>query len=100
MSRIMRSFLCKHAEKTFSFEVLEACAERLQGRPAAALMRAYRCGLRYPMKIPSACARALEGYQYYDIAMEKVDVNGMACVSRSCIWTMSIQFDLSVFVGT
>ncbi|WP_370229023.1 GTP cyclohydrolase FolE2 [Cognatishimia sp.] len=73
MSRIMRSFY-KHAEKTFSFEVLEhALADYkadLDSFDARIQMR-----LRYPMKIPSLRS-GLEGYQYYDIAMEKVDVNG------------------------
>ena len=73
MSRIMRSFY-KHAEKTFSFEVLEhALADYkadLGSFDARIQMR-----LRYPMKIPSLRS-GLEGYQYYDIAMEKVDVGG------------------------
>ncbi len=73
MSRIMRSFY-KHAEKTFSFEVLEhALADYkadLDSFDARIQMR-----FRYPMKIASLRS-GLEGYQYYDIAMEKVELGG------------------------
>lgn len=73
MSRIMRSFY-KHAEKTFSFEVLEhALADYkadLDSFDARIQMR-----FRYPMKIPSLRS-GLEGYQYYDLAMEKVEIGG------------------------
>ncbi|SHG55479.1 GTP cyclohydrolase FolE2 [Cognatishimia maritima] len=73
MSRIMRSFY-KHAEKTFSFEVLEhALADYkadLGSFDARIQMR-----FRYPMKIPSLRS-GLEGYQYYDLAMEKVETGG------------------------
>ncbi|MDC0738193.1 GTP cyclohydrolase FolE2 [Cognatishimia sp. SS12] len=73
MSRIMRSFY-KHAEKTFSFEVLEhALADYkadLGSFDARIQMR-----FRYPMKIASLRS-GLEGYQYYDIAMEKVEIGG------------------------
>lgn len=73
MSRIMRSFY-KHAEKTFSFEVLEhALADYkadLDSFDARIQMR-----FRYPMKIPSLRS-GLDGYQYYDIAMEKVEIGG------------------------
>ncbi len=73
MSRIMRSFY-KHAEKTFSFEVLEhALADYkadLDSFDARIQMR-----FRYPMKIASLRS-GLEGYQYYDIAMEKVEMGG------------------------
>ncbi|GAA6208273.1 GTP cyclohydrolase FolE2 [Cognatishimia sp. WU-CL00825] len=75
MSRIMRSFY-KHAEKTFSFEVLEhALADYkadLESFDARIQMR-----FRYPMKIESLRS-GLEGYQYYDLAMEKVEVDGKA----------------------
>ncbi len=75
MSRIMRSFY-KHAEKTFSFEVLEhALADYLtdlESYDARIQMR-----FRYPMKIPSLRS-GLEGYQYYDMAMEKVQIEGKA----------------------
>ncbi len=73
MSRIMRSFY-KHGDSTFSFEVmaaalddykadLESCDARIQMR------------FSFPMKIESLRS-GLVGYQYYDIALELVDVNG------------------------
>ena len=73
MSRIMRSFY-KHAEKTFSFEVLEHALKDYKADLGSFDAR-IQMRLRYPMKIPSLRS-GLEGYQYYDIAMEKVDVNG------------------------
>jgi len=73
MSRIMRSFY-KHAEKTFSFEVMEAAladyVTDLESLDARIQMR-----FSYPMRIPSLRS-GLAGYQYYDIALEKVQVNG------------------------
>lgn len=75
MSRIMRSFY-KHAEKTFSFEVLEHALEDYKADLGSFDAR-IQMRLRYPMKIPSLRS-ALEGYQYYDLAMEKVEVNGRA----------------------
>ena len=69
MSRIMRSFY-KHAEKTFSFSVMEAALADyitdLESFDARLQMR-----FSYPMKIKSLRS-GLEGYQYYDIALEKV----------------------------
>jgi GTP cyclohydrolase I len=73
MSRIMRSFY-KHAEKTFSFEVLEHALADYKADLDSFDARIQMC-LRYPMKIPSLRS-GLEGYQYYDIAMEKVDIDG------------------------
>ena len=75
MSRIMRSFY-KHAEKTFSFEVLEHALEDYKADLGSFDAR-IQMRLRYPMKIPSLRS-GLEGYQYYDIAMEKVEVAGKA----------------------
>ena len=73
MSRIMRSFY-KHAEKTFSFDVMEqALADYvtdLDSVDARIQMR-----FSYPMQIKSLRSE-LSGYQYYDIAMEKVQVSG------------------------
>ncbi|WP_093091160.1 GTP cyclohydrolase FolE2 [Shimia aestuarii] len=73
MSRIMRSFY-KHAEKTFSFEVMEAALADyitdLESFDARLQMR-----FSYPMKIDSLRS-GLQGYQYYDIALEKVQMNG------------------------
>lgn len=74
MSRIMRSFY-KHAEKTFSFEVMEAAladyVTDLESLDARLQMR-----FSYPMKIDSLRS-GLSGYQYYDIALEKVQQNGV-----------------------
>ena len=69
MSRIMRSFY-RHAEKTFSFEVMEAALDDyitdLDSVDARIQMR-----FSYPAKVRSLRS-GLEGYQYYDIALELV----------------------------
>lgn len=74
MSRIMRSFY-KHAEKTFSFEVMEAALDDyisdLDSFDARLQMR-----LSYPTKVKSLRS-GLEGYQYYDIALELVEKDGV-----------------------
>ena len=74
MSRIMRSFY-KHAEKTFSFEVMEAALADyitdLDSLDARLQMR-----ISYPMKVQSLRS-GLEGYQYYDIALELVERDGI-----------------------
>ena len=73
MSRIMRSFY-KHAEKTFSFEVIEAALEDyksdLESFDARIQMR-----FSYPAKVESLRS-GLMGYQYYDIALELVESAG------------------------
>lgn len=73
MSRIMRSFY-EHAEKEFSFEVIEAAIDDyktdLESFDARIQMR-----LSYPMKIDSLRS-GLSGWQYYDIALEVVDQDG------------------------
>ncbi|MGR3758630.1 GTP cyclohydrolase FolE2 [Roseobacteraceae bacterium NS-SX3] len=67
MSRIMRSFY-KHAEKTFSFEVMEAALEDyladLDSGDARLQMR-----FSFPARVESLRS-GLSGYQYYDIALE------------------------------
>jgi GTP cyclohydrolase I len=74
MSRIMRSFY-RHAEKTFSFEVMEAALDDyisdLETIDARLQMR-----FSYPMKVQSLRS-GLEGYQYYNIAMELVERDGV-----------------------
>ncbi|WP_170421913.1 GTP cyclohydrolase FolE2 [Ruegeria arenilitoris] len=74
MSRIMRSFY-KHAERTFSFEVMEAALDDymsdLDSFDARIQMR-----FAYPDKVQSLRS-GLEGYQYYDIALELVEQNGV-----------------------
>jgi GTP cyclohydrolase I len=73
MSRIMRSFYA-HAEKTFSFEVIEAALDDyktdLDSLDARIQMR-----LSYPLRVRSLRS-GLEGYQYYDIALELVETGG------------------------
>ncbi len=73
MSRIMRSFY-KHAEATFSFEVIEAALDDykadLESLDARIQMR-----FSFPMKI-SSLRSGLSGYQYYDIALELIETEG------------------------
>lgn len=73
MSRIMRSFYA-HAEKQFSLGVLAAAVsdykDHLDSFDARIQMR-----LSYPMRVGSLRS-GLEGWQYYDIAMELVDQGG------------------------
>ncbi|MEQ8367077.1 MAG: GTP cyclohydrolase FolE2 [Roseicyclus sp.] len=74
MSRIMRSFYA-HAEKTFSFEVIEAALEDykadLESFDARIQMR-----LSFPMRVTSLRS-GLSGFQYYDIALELVERDGV-----------------------
>ncbi len=74
MSRIMRSFY-KHADASFSFEVIEAALDDyktdLESFDARIQMR-----FSFPMKIESLRS-GLSGYQYYDIALELVEQAGV-----------------------
>jgi len=74
MSRIMRSFY-KHAQKTFSLDVMQAALADyitdLDSVDARLQMR-----LSYPAKVRSLRSD-LEGYQYYDIALELVQQDGV-----------------------
>ncbi|WIV49894.1 GTP cyclohydrolase FolE2 [Marivivens sp. LCG002] len=74
MSRIMRTFY-KHSEKEFSFEVISAALDDyktdLQSFDARIQMR-----FRFPLLVKSLRS-GLEGYQYYDIALELVEVAGV-----------------------
>ena len=74
MSRIMRSFYA-HAESTFSFEVIEAALadykSDLESFDARIQMR-----FSFPMKV-SSLRSGLSGWQYYDIALELVEQNGV-----------------------
>ncbi|SDH04252.1 GTP cyclohydrolase FolE2 [Sulfitobacter delicatus] len=73
MSRIMRSFY-RHAEATFSFEVIEAALDDykadLESLDARIQMR-----FSFPMKIESLRS-GLTGYQYYDISLELCEQGG------------------------
>lgn len=74
MSRIMRTFY-KHAEETFSFEVIEQALDAyksdLQSFDARIQMR-----FSFPVKVQSLRS-GLSGYQYYDIALELVESGGV-----------------------
>ncbi len=74
MSRIMRTFY-KHAEETFSFEVIERALDAyksdLESFDARIQMR-----FSFPMKVESLRS-GLAGYQYYDIALELVESAGV-----------------------
>lgn len=74
MSRIMRSFY-RHADRTFSFEVIESALDDyktdLDSFDARIQMR-----FSFPMRVDSLRS-GLSGYQYYDIALELVETNGM-----------------------
>ena len=74
MSRIMRSFY-READETFSFEVIERTLDAyktdLESFDARIQMR-----FSFPMKVQSLRS-GLEGYQYYDIALEVVDAGGV-----------------------
>ncbi len=74
MSRIMRTFY-KHAEQTFSFNVIERALDDyktdLESFDARIQMR-----FSFPMKVNSLRS-GLSGYQYYDIALELVESAGI-----------------------
>lgn len=74
MSRIMRSFY-KHADRTFSFEVMAAALDDylsdLDSPDARIQMR-----FSFPTRVNSLRSN-LSGYQYYNIALELVDHNGV-----------------------
>ncbi|WP_137112711.1 GTP cyclohydrolase FolE2 [Rhodobacter sp. SY28-1] len=74
MSRIMRSFYA-HAEKEFSFGVIEAALDDyktdLGSFDARIQMR-----LSFPMQLQSLRS-GLAGWQYYDMALELVEVAGV-----------------------
>jgi len=74
MSRIMRTFY-RHADETFSFEVIERALDAyktdLESFDARIQMR-----FSYPLKVDSLRS-GLEGYQYYDIALELVEQAGV-----------------------
>ncbi|MDJ0821294.1 MAG: GTP cyclohydrolase FolE2 [Paracoccaceae bacterium] len=74
MSRIMRSFY-KHADKTFSFGVIEAALDDyktdLESFDARINMR-----FSFPVRVDSLRS-GLSGYQYYDIALELVETDGV-----------------------
>lgn len=74
MSRIMRSFYT-HAEKAFSFDVIDAALDdykdNLESFDARIALR-----FSFPVKVESLRS-GLNGYQYYDIALELVERSGV-----------------------
>jgi len=74
MSRIMRSFYA-HAEKTFSFEVIEAALDDYK-TDLESLDARIEMSFSFPMKVQSLRS-GLEGYQYYNIALELVEQAGV-----------------------
>lgn len=74
MSRIMRSFY-KHADRTFSFEVMAATLDDyltdLDSPDARIQMR-----FSFPARVNSLRS-GLSGYQYYDITLELIDHDGL-----------------------
>jgi len=74
MSSIMRSFY-KHAERTFSFEVMEAALEDYKSDLGSFDAR-IQMRFSYPDRVESLRS-GLEGYQYYDIALELVEQSGV-----------------------
>ncbi|EAQ05028.1 hypothetical protein OB2597_07080 [Pseudooceanicola batsensis HTCC2597] len=73
MSRIMRSFYA-HAEKTFSFEVIEAALDDYKA-DLGTLDARIQMRFSYPLRVDSLRS-GLSGYQYYDIALELVERGG------------------------
>jgi GTP cyclohydrolase I len=74
MSRIMRSFYV-HAEKSFSHKVIERALEDYK-RDLDSFDARIQMRFSFPMKIESLRS-GLSGWQYYDIALELVDVGGL-----------------------
>ncbi|EBA15666.1 hypothetical protein RSK20926_15651 [Roseobacter sp. SK209-2-6] len=74
MSRIMRTFY-KHAEKTFSFEVMEAALDDYLS-DLGSLDARIQMRFSFPAKVQSLRS-GLSGYQYYDFALELVDHDGV-----------------------
>jgi GTP cyclohydrolase I len=74
MSRIMRSFY-RHADAPFDFErigdVLDSYLTDLESFDARIVLR-----FRYPI-VRASLRSGLEGYQYYDVAFEMVNVDGV-----------------------
>ncbi len=73
MSRIMRSFYL-HAEKTFSFDVIEAALDDYKS-DLESLDARIEMQFSYPTKVQSLRS-GLSGYQYYNIALELVEHRG------------------------
>jgi GTP cyclohydrolase IB len=73
MSRIMRSFYA-HADRSFSFEVIEAALEDYK-RDLGSFDARIQMRFSFPVKVTSLRS-GLSGWQYYDFALELVDRAG------------------------
>ena len=74
MSRIMRSFYA-HAEREFSFKVIEHALEDYK-RDLGSFDARIQMRFSFPVKVGSLRS-GLQGWQYYDIALELVDMAGI-----------------------
>ena len=74
MSRIMRSFYV-HAEREFSFQVIEHALEDYK-RDLGSFDARIQMRFSFPVKVGSLRS-GLQGWQYYDIALELVDMGGV-----------------------
>lgn len=74
MSRIMRSFY-EHAERDFSFHVIEHALEDYK-RDLGSFDARIQMRFSFPVKVGSLRS-GLSGWQYYDIALELVDIAGV-----------------------
>jgi GTP cyclohydrolase I len=74
MSRIMRSFYA-HADETFSFEVIERALDDYK-TDLESLDARIEMSFSFPMRVKSLRS-GLEGYQYYNIALELVETQGV-----------------------
>ena len=74
MSRIMRSFYA-HAERAFSFQVIEHALDDYK-RDLGSFDARIQMRFSFPVKVDSLRS-GLQGWQYYDIALELVDVAGV-----------------------
>jgi GTP cyclohydrolase I len=74
MSRIMRSFYA-HAERDFSFQVIEHALEDYK-RDLGSFDARIQMRFSFPVKVGSLRS-GLSGWQYYDIALELVDIQGV-----------------------
>jgi GTP cyclohydrolase I len=74
MSRIMRTFYA-HSEQQFSMDVIEAALDAYM-RDLGSFDARIQLRLSYPMRVPSLRS-GLSGWQYYDIALELVERDGV-----------------------
>ena len=74
MSRIMRSFYA-HADRSFSFDVISAALDDYK-RDLDSFDARIQMRFSFPVLVPSLRS-GLSGYQYYDIALELVERNGV-----------------------